>query len=121
LLASQFKNIKVISNPDNEQMENLIVNAQINLLPALTTNGFKLKLIMALYAGRHLLVNSVIAEYSSIKNLCHVADSFEEMINKVHCLMAEPFTEEIILERQRVLSENFDVRNNAEKLVELIF
>jgi hypothetical protein len=35
--------------------------------------------------------------------------------------MAEPFTEEIILERQRVLSENFDVRNNAEKLVELIF
>jgi hypothetical protein len=121
LRASQSKNIKVISDPDIDQMENLIVNAQINLLPALTTNGFKLKLLMALYAGRHLLVNSVIAEYSSIKNLCHIADSFEEMINKVHRLMAEPFTEEIILERHRVLSENFDVRNNAKKLIELIF
>jgi glycosyltransferase involved in cell wall biosynthesis len=121
LRASKFKNINIISNPDIDQMENLIVNAQINLLPSLTTNGFKLKLLMALYAGRHLLVNSVIAEYASIKNFCHVTGSYEEMVNKIYRLMEEPFTEEMKAERYKVLSENFDVKKNAEKLVELIF
>ena len=121
LRASQFKNVKVISNPDIDQMENLIVNAQINLLPALTTNGFKLKLLMALYAGRHLLVNSVVAENSSLKILFNVANSYEEMVNKIYRLMEEPYTEEMNSERHKVLSENFDVKKNAEKLVELIF
>jgi hypothetical protein len=102
-------------------MENLIVNAQINLLPAITNNGFKLKLLMALYAGRHLMVNSVIAENSPIKSLCYVANSYEEMVKKVHHLMKEPFTEEMILKRQRALSETFDTRKNAEILMQLIF
>jgi hypothetical protein len=118
--ASKFNNIKVISNPDNDHMKKLIVNAQINILPALAINGFKIKLLMALYAGRYLLVNSVVGENSSIKNLCHTANSDEEMVNKVHQLMGEPFTTEMIHDRQRVLSETFDVGDNAKKLMELV-
>lgn len=121
LHASHYANITVVSNPDNDQMIKLIVNAQIHLLPALATNGFKLKLLMALYAGRHCLVNSVVEETSSIKNLCHVANSNAEIVDKVHLLMKERFTDEMILERQRVLSENFDIRNNAKKLIELVY
>lgn len=119
--ASQYTNIEVISNPDNDQMERLIINAQINILPALSDNGFKLKLLMALFAGRHCLVNPRVLTNSSIKNLCHAADSDEEMVNKVHLLMKQPFTDEMILERHRVLSEKFNPEDNAKKLIELVF
>jgi hypothetical protein len=121
LHASGYSNIMVVSNPDNDQMKSLIVNAQVNLLPALAANGFKLKLIMALYAGRHCLVNSIVGESTSIKKLCHIANTNDEIVNKIHLLMKERFTDEMIRERQRVLSENFDTVNNARKLIELVF
>lgn len=119
--ASHYTNIDLISNPDNNQMTNLIVNAQIHLLPALTNNGFKLKLLMALYAGRYCLVNSVVAGNTTINNLCHISDSNADIVNKVHLLMKEPFTDEMILNRQKVLSENFDNSKNAKKLIDLVF
>lgn len=119
--ASQFENITLISNPGDEQMNDLITNAQIHLLPALASNGFKLKLLMALYAGRHCLVNSIVGEYTSIMDLCHIADSNLEIISKIKLLMKEPFTDEMIRERDRVLSENYDIRKNAKKLIEMVF
>jgi glycosyltransferase involved in cell wall biosynthesis len=102
-------------------MRSLIVNAQVNLLPALAVNGFKLKLLMALYAGRHCLVNSIVGENTIIKRLCNVADNNAEIVNKISLLMKEPFTEKMIRERQKVLSDNFDIANNAGKLKDLVF
>jgi hypothetical protein len=119
--ASGYRNITVISNPDNLQMDKLIEEAQIHVLPALASNGFKLKLLIALYAGRHVIMNPAACEDSSVKSLCHIADSWEEMIIKLQLLMNEPFTEKMISERQELLSEQFDVRKNTEKLIGLLF
>jgi len=120
-LALRYSNIRAISNPDEKQMNDLIANAQINLLPALSDNGFKLKLIMALYEGRYCIVNQVLGENATIRSLCQVAGSSEEMIKMVTKLMNEPFTEEMIAIRKKQLSESFDVIKNAQKLVDLIF
>jgi glycosyltransferase involved in cell wall biosynthesis len=120
LLASRYRNISVVSNPDHEHMAELIANAHIHLLPALTSSGFKIKLLMALYAGRHCIVNSVIGEDPLIKNLCHIADSDSEIINKIESLMEEPFTDKMIHEREKVLSENFDIVSNAKKLIKML-
>jgi glycosyltransferase involved in cell wall biosynthesis len=119
--AASFPNIIIVSNPESEKMRELIANAHICLAPALSSNGFKLKLLFALYAGRFCIVNSVMGNNESIMKLCHIADTSEEMINKIHLLMNNPFTEEISSERRKVLSENYDVKKNGEKLVELIF
>lgn len=119
--AARHPNVSLISDPGNEQITELIKNAHINILPALAANGFKIKLLMALYAGRHCIVNSVIGENALVKSLCHIADSDQEIISKIHSLMNIPFTEEMISERRKILSDNFDIRRNAEKLIELIF
>lgn len=119
--ASRYSNIQVVSNPDNKEMTRLILNAQIHLLPALVNNGFKLKLLTALYAGRHCLINSLAAENFMAGCLCHIANSNEEIVDKVHLLMKEKFTEEMINERQKLLSENYSNLTNAMKLIELIF
>jgi hypothetical protein len=76
---------------------------------------------MALYEGRHCMVNPVLAENPVIRSLCHVAGTGEEMIKMAHVLMNEPFTEEIIAIRKKLLSESFDVVKNAQKLIDLIF
>jgi hypothetical protein len=111
----------VVPNPDNLQMNKLIEEAQIHILPALASNGFKLKLLIALYDGRHVIVNRSACENSSVSSLCHIADSSEEMISKIHLLMDEPFTEEIVSARRDILAEQFDNRKNAKKLIELLF
>ncbi len=89
--------------------------------PLISSNGFKIKFLMALYAGRHCIVNSVIGENALLSNLCHIADSDSEIITKIHSLMNIPFTEEMISERKKILSVNFDIRRSAEKLIESIF
>jgi hypothetical protein len=119
--ASGYRNIMVVANPDNKQMDKLVEEAHIHILPALASNGFKLKLLVALYGGRHIIANRAACENASVKDLCHISDSWEEMISKIDLLMKEPFTEEMISERQNLLSEQFDVRKNAKKLSGLIF
>jgi hypothetical protein len=119
--ALKYRNISLVINPDNLQMDKLIGGAQIHILPALASHGFKLKLLIALYAGRHVIVNRSACENSSVRSLCHIADSSEEMISKIHLLMDEPFTERIISSRRDILAEQFDNRKNAKKLIELLF
>ena len=118
--ASLFKNIELVPNPDTIRMKSLIENAQINLLPALFNNGFKLKILMALFSGRHCLVNSVCMEDKSVRALMHEANTDEEIISKIHQLMKEPFSGDIINDRRKVLSEIFDNMNNAKKLFKLL-
>jgi hypothetical protein len=120
-VASRYSNIQVVSNPDNKEMTRLILNAHIHLLPALASNGFKLKLLISLYAGRHCLVNSIVGENNSLSCLCHVANSNEEIVEKIHLLMRERFTEEMIVVRNKLLMENFCNLTNAKKLIDFIF
>lgn len=118
--ASRFRNIEVVANPDTTRMKSLIENAQINLLPALFNNGFKLKILMALFSGRHCLGNSAALADKSVRSLVHEVNTDEEIIRKIHQLMKEPFTGEMISARGKVLSEFFNNIKNAKKLIDLL-
>ncbi len=120
-LASRHSNIEVFADPDDHIMKELIINAHVNILPSLTFNGFKLKLLMALFAGRHCLVNSATEVNTSLKSLLHVADSDSDLAEMIHYLMKKPFTEAMISKRAYILSKNFDNMKNAEKLVKMLF
>ena len=118
--ASFYNNISLIANPREENMSRLIKEAQINVLPTRAANGLKLKLLLSLFSGRHCLVNSTTISGTGLDKLCQVADSGEEMIRKIHDLMAIPFTVEMIADRKKVLSENNDNLSNAKKIEKLI-
>lgn len=118
---TRHNNIKLVSNPDNDTMSNLIRNAQINILPTMAANGLKLKLLISLYCGRHCLVNSTTINGSGLYSLCHVADSDEKMIKKITELIDLPFPREMIEERKKLLTRNHDNITNAVKLIGLFF
>jgi hypothetical protein len=119
--ASPFKNIRIISNPGNEEMAKLILNAQINILPALAINGLKLKLLVALCNGRHCLVNEKMINGTCLEQLCHIASSAEEMAETIHSLMKEPFTKEMIAIRESAVFKYYNNVTNATKLASIIF
>jgi glycosyltransferase involved in cell wall biosynthesis len=118
---SSYNNISIVSNPDNEELATLISGAHINILPALSSEGFKLKLLFALFSGRHCIVNSAIVKGTNLDNLCHIADSAEALTGKIDSLMRQPFTEEMISEREIVLTEYYNNTKNTILLIGYIF
>jgi len=119
-MATAHTNIKVVPNPEELEMTALISNAHINLLPALASNGFKIKLLFAFFGGRYCIVNSVFAESTDIGSLCHTADSNKDTIQLINSLMTEPFTENLIKVRKRELSDKWDNLSNGKKLADYI-
>lgn len=118
--AFNHQNIQVISNPDDKEMKRLIIDAHIHLLPALSKNGFKLKTLIALFAGRHCLLNSLAAAGTTFGSTCHVEDTSERIIEMTGILMKEPFTNKMVSERKEMLSENYDNLSNGRKLIKLL-
>lgn len=119
--VSGHSNIDIVANPENKVMTQLISNSHINILPALEMNGFKIKLLFALFAGRHCIINSKMVSRNDLGSLCHVADSDIETTKLIRHLMQEEFSDYMIEERRRVLLENYSNRINSERLFDLIF
>jgi hypothetical protein len=119
--TKKIRNISIKSNPSPEEMEKLIINAHINLLPATSNNGFKMKSLVALYAGRFCIVNNIAASNYEEKSLFHIADSPEDMISQINYLMNEEFTEGMINERKTILNKKYSNQANTERLIDLIY
>jgi hypothetical protein len=113
------KNIELKENISVEEIYSLIQNAQINILPTFQATGIKLKLLSALFIGRHCVVNSLMVSNTGLEPLCHIADSPVEMKKKVSELISAPFNLEDKRKRVLVLEEKFSNEINARKLLDL--
>ena len=69
---SLHQNIKLIPNPNEMEMYELIYNAQINILHTRHTSGMKLKLLHALFIGRFCFANNTMVSGTGLENLCIV-------------------------------------------------
>jgi len=118
--ASGYDNISIVPDPDQDQMAELIRNAHINLLFAIAANGLRLKLLIALFSGRHALVNSNITSGTMLALACHVEDSADGIIEKINNLMKIPFTKQEISNREKIL-EPYSNNFNVNRLIRLIF
>ncbi|MCK4751384.1 MAG: glycosyltransferase family 1 protein [Bacteroidales bacterium] len=116
---SRHTQINLIANPDDEQMEELIRNAQLNLLYTSQSTGIKLKLLHALFAGRHCLVNQLMVEGSGLDHLCSMVEDHKDLPGKIEELMKAPFGDNQIRARKKALQDHTN-RAGAEKILRLI-
>jgi hypothetical protein len=114
-----FPNIEIIANPDDRELDQLIQDAQVNLLYTAQSSGIKLKLLHALFGGRHCLVNREMVEGTGLSHLCHLADQPHEMASSLEELMGQPFTDNQISERRAALLD-YSNRAGAEKIIRLL-
>lgn len=114
------KGIEFRQSPDAAGMESLIRNAQVILLPAMQATGIKLKLIESLYNGRHLVVNSAMANETPLRTACHVSDDPLHFADTANRLFNEPFETSAIRDREDLLLEHYSNRTAAGKLWNLL-
>ncbi len=120
-LADQHRNVRVIANPDDERMFDLIRNAHINILVTFQATGLKLKLLNTLYKGRFCLVNDKMLNGTGLEELCVVANSSREFKQRLKTLFKKEFTEREIEARRLTLGRRYSNDHNAELLIKLVF
>ncbi len=122
-LVKKIKNIPHISlviNPNAEEMDKLVQNAQICLIPTFQPTGLKLKLLSSLFGGRHCITNSTMVQGTGLEDLCHIGNSPEEFIRLIQKYIREKFTQEDIRTRERFLEEQFSNEKNARTIMKLL-
>jgi hypothetical protein len=119
--VSRHAHIRIVENPSHVQMQQLVEDAQINLLPSLTTTGIKLKFLHALFSGRHCIVNTAMVTGTVMENACTIAEDEQAFTAVVQSLYHQPFTNEAIVQRQALLEMHFDNRRNAALLMKWIW
>ena len=119
--VKNFQNITILQNVDNDYINELIENAQINILPTFQSTGIKLKLLAALYKGRHCLVNSPMVVNTGLESLCEIADDAELMKKKIIELSKIEFTESMMAKRKKLLINDFSNTTSVKKLIETIW
>jgi len=115
------KNVCIVSNPSNEELNDLISKAQIHILPSFNNTGIKLKLINALYNGRHCVVNNDAVENSGLEAACHIGTTSNALASIITQLQHHPFSEEEINLRKKLLGQIFNNKENARQLIQLIW
>jgi hypothetical protein len=120
-LTEQYPHVCLIPNPSEEEMHDLITKAQVNILPSFNCTGVKLKLLNALYNGRHCIVNKDAVEGTGLEGICHIASGADDVRCYISELFARPFRRDDIEARKKVLEDIYDPKENLEKLMNACF
>jgi len=121
-LESKYPNITLRTNIKTEEIYDLVRNAHVNILPTFQATGIKLKLLAALYTGRHCIVNTPMVVNTGLEGMCIVADEPEDMKLKLNDIFKFPFSMQEIFQRESVLNHNgFTNQHNILLLLDLLF
>lgn len=120
-LVASYPNVELIANPPQPEMEQLIKNAQVNILVTFQATGLKLKLLNTLYNGRWMLVNREMLEGTGLESLCEIAADADEMKKKIISLFDTEFDQKQLIERAEILQSRFSDEQNARSLIREVF
>ena len=111
----------LIANPGENEMQDLIIKSHINIIPSYNSTGIKLKLLNALYHGKHCIVNDATVLGTGLEKACHIANdakTFKAMITRIYDL---GFNSDNVSERHHILDNLFDNKKNALQLINTIW
>lgn len=118
-LVERHPNVSLVDSPDDATMHRLVADAQVNILYTDQPTGMKLKLLHALFCGRHCLVNSPMVAGTGLADLCRVADTAEAMRGELNRLMQTDFTTADIALRAERLSP-YCTANAVHPILEMV-
>jgi len=110
-------NIELKNKVSTAEIDELIRNAQLNILPTFQNTGMKLKLINVLFKGRHCIVNDKMIHNTGLEDLCIRANTANKMKQAINKYKTIPFTAEGAEERKENLYSQFNNAGNAEILI----
>ena len=115
------KNVSLSDNIPFLEMESLIADAHINILPTFQPTGIKLKLLSALYKGRFCVVNKYMVQNTGLEEACFEANTPAKFRKIITTLLDQDFKEEDLEKRKSILLNKFNNSINAHNLIEIVF
>lgn len=119
-LAHAHPHTCLVANPVDKELQDLIAKAHVNVLPSFNNTGVKLKLLNALFNGRHCLVNPAAVAGSELGEHCYIANDAASFQQKINDLFALELAEEDIQKRQGLLQQQYNNEENAKKIIALL-
>lgn len=114
--------IRLLTSLKTEDFKNLVSRAQVNILPTFQPTGIKLKLLLALHNGRHVLVNPYMVQSTGLEPLCVIANGADNLRRESERLMTEELSARQIEERRTILAEHgFSNIQNVNSLIKYIW
>ena len=120
-MVEKVPNVELREGLSIAEFDTLMMEASINVLPTFQSTGIKLKLLNALYKGRHCVVNNPMISNTGLEGLCHVANTPEEFRTTIKNLFGKSFDKADIDYRKAILTESFDNQQSALKLASFLF
>jgi hypothetical protein len=120
-MASLHPHACIVADPSEQEMQDIIEKAQIHILPSFNCTGIKLKLLNALFNGRHCVVNQEAVKNTGLESICHIGsdpDSFKKMISEKY---QQTFSADEIDRRKKILLTHYDNEKNVQKLIQWIW
>lgn len=120
-LVRKYDNACLVANPDEQALHDMITKAHINVLPSFNATGIKIKLLNALYNGRHCVVNNAMVEGTALEPLCQISNTASSMRHLTEQLYHQKFTDEEVELRKHFLYSQYNNEANAKQQVKLIW
>lgn len=116
---ARHENIELKQNVSTAEMAELMRGAQIHIVEATNPGGFKIKLLTALFTGRHVAAREAILP-ADLRMVAHGYNDLAALRQILVSLRNQPVSSKRLAERKSVLLQQFSNTVNARKLVELI-
>ncbi len=120
-MVKDKENIKIICNPDDKEMTELIRKAHVNILVTFQATGLKLKLLNVLHQGRFCLVNDKMLNGTGLDELCFIGNDTKSLKERLAVLFESEFTADDAAKREKVLADQYSNAKNADKLINLVW
>ncbi len=122
-MAHLFQHTCLVADPTDSELDDLIRKAHINILPSFnrSNTGLRLKLLHVLYQGRHCIVNDPMVMGTGLEDACHIASTPDAFASVIMQLYHQPFTQEEISLRKRLLGNTYDNDRNTEMLIQYLW
>ena len=122
-IAGLCQHTCLVADPSETEMNDLVRKAHIHVLPCFNKNvtGIRLKLLHALFEGRHCVVNDPMVAGTGLENACHIGTNATAFASIILQLYHQPFTKEEIILRQQLLGTTYDNEKNTRQLIQWLW
>ena len=114
------ENIKLLANPSETEMHQLIQEAQIHVLHTSVASGIKLKLIACVRSSGHILLNDKMVRGTALEQFCTIAEDAKSYKLNFLGLQQSTLSPQDFARRDAFVEEGFNTKRNCELFVKLL-
>ncbi len=120
-LAHLCQHTCLVANPSETEINDLVRKAHINILPSFSSTGIKIKLLHALFEGRHLVANDAMVNGTGLEAACHIGTSAQAMAAIITQLHHQPYTPEETVLRRKLTGDTYNNEKNTRQLIQYLW